>query len=120
MRDLLKKLLPFLSFAFLFVLLSILSPYFLTLDNLSTVARQTAVINIIAIGMTLVILSGGVDLSVGAVLALSGICGTLLMSKGMPVLPATLLGILTGAGWGFLTGLTITTFRVPAFIATLG
>ena len=46
-------------------------------------ARQTAVINIIAIGMTLVIISGGVDLSVGAVLALCGICGTLLMEKGM-------------------------------------
>ena len=46
-------------------------------------------INIIAIGMTLVIISGGVDLSVGAVLALCGICGTLLMEKGMGVLPAT-------------------------------
>ncbi len=120
MKDLLKKLLPFLTLLFLFLLLSILSPYFLTVDNLSTVARQTAVINIIAIGMTLVIISGGVDLSVGAVLALCGICGTLLMEKGMGVLPATLLGILTGAGWGLLTGLTITTLRVPAFIATLG
>jgi len=120
MKDLLKKLLPFLTLLFLFLLLSILSPYFLTVDNLSTVARQTAVINIIAIGMTLVIISGGVDLSVGAVLALCGICGTLLMEKGMGVLPATLLGIVTGAGWGLLTGLTITTLRVPAFIATLG
>jgi len=120
MKDLLKKLLPFLTLLFLFLLLSILSPYFLTVDNLSTVARQTAVINIIAIGMTLVIVSGGVDLSVGAVLALCGICGTLLMEKGMGVLPATLLGILTGAGWGLLTGLTITSLRVPAFIATLG
>ncbi|MGH9427710.1 MAG: ABC transporter permease, partial [Terriglobia bacterium] len=48
------------------------------------------------------------------------ICGTLLMEKGMGVLPATLLGILTGVGWGLLTGLIITTLRVPAFIATLG
>ena len=75
MKDLLKKLLPFLTLLFLFLLLSILSPYFLTVDNLSTVARQTAVINIIAIGMTLVIISGGVDLSVGAVLALCGSAG---------------------------------------------
>ena len=81
MRDLLKKFLPFLSFAVLFVLLSVLSPYFLTLENLSSVARQTAVINIIAIGMTLVIISGGIDLSVGSVLAFAGMCGTLLMAE---------------------------------------
>ena len=120
MKDHLKKLLPFLSFASLFVLLSILSPYFLTVSNLSTVARQTAVINIIAIGMTLVVIAGGVDLSVGSVLALCGVCGTLLMENGLAPLPATLMGVLTGATWGLLTGLVITLFKVPAFIATLG
>src|SRR4026207_2155303 len=118
MKDLLKKLLPFLTFLFLFLLLSILSPYFLTVDNLSTVARQTAVINIIAIGMTLVIIAGGVDLSVGSVLALCGVCGTLLMEAGANPTVATLAGILSGSAWGFLTGLVITLFRVPAFIAT--
>ena len=120
MKEILRKLLPYLSFAALFILLSSLSPYFLTFDNLSTVARQTAVINIIAIGMTLVIISGGVDLSVGSVLALAGICGTLLMEQGLPVFPATLLGILAGAVWGLSTGFVITLFKVPAFIATLG
>jgi ribose transport system permease protein len=120
MRDLLKKLLPFLSFAFLFVLLSILSPYFLTIDNLSSVARQTAVINIIAIGMTLVIISGGIDLSIGSVLAFSGVCGTLLMAKGLGIIPSTLLGTLSGIAWGLTNGVIITQFKVPAFIATLG
>jgi ribose transport system permease protein len=120
MKEILRKLLPYLCFVALFVLLSALSPYFLTFANLSTVARQTAVINIIAIGMTLVIISGGVDLSVGSVLALTGVCGTLLMEKGVPMFPATLLGILAGATWGLLTGFVITLFRVPAFIATLG
>jgi ribose transport system permease protein len=120
MKDLLKKRLPFLSLLALSLLLSVLSPHFLTLENLSTVARQTAVINIIAIGMTVVIIAGGVDLSVGSVLALSGVCGTMLMERGAGVLPATLLGILTGALWGLLTGLVITRLRVPAFIATLG
>jgi len=120
MKDLLQKLFPFLTLVVLFFLLSVLSPYFLSVDNLSSVARQTTVINIVAIGMTLVIISGGVDLSVGAVLALCGICGTLGMEKGMGVFAATLLGVVTGAGWGFLTGLVITTLRVPAFIATLG
>ena len=120
MKDLLKKLLPFLSFAALFIALSILSPYFLTLDNLSTVARQTAVINIIAIGMTLVIISGGIDLSVGSVLAFCGVCGTMLMERGVDMVSATLLGIVAGALWGLLTGLVITQFKVPPFIATLG
>ena len=85
MRDLFRQLLPFFSFAGLFVSLSILSPYFLTVDNLSSVARQTAVINIIAVGMTLVIISGGIDLSVGSVLAFSGVCGTLSMERGVGV-----------------------------------
>ncbi|MEW5978352.1 MAG: ABC transporter permease [Acidobacteriota bacterium] len=120
MKELLKKLLPLLGFLFLFVLLSILSPYFLTLENLSSVARQTAVINIIAIGMTLVIIAGGIDLSVGSILAFSGICGTLLMERGLGPVPATFAGIVAGLLCGSLNGLVITQFRVPPFIATLG
>src|SRR4051812_26896099 len=120
MKVLIRKLLPFISFVTLFTVLSILSPYFLTIDNLSSVARQTAVINIIAIGMTLVIISGGIDLSVGSVLAFSGICGTLLMEKGLGVVSSTFLGSLSGGAWGFLNGLIITQFKVPPFIATLG
>jgi ribose transport system permease protein len=120
MRELFKKLLPFLSFTTLFVSLSVLSPYFLTVDNLSSVARQTAVINIIAIGMTLVIISGGIDLSVGSVLAFSGVCGTLLMEKGVGVVSSTLLGILSGLAWGLSNGLIVTQFKVPPFVATLG
>jgi len=120
MRDLFRQLLPFFSFAGLFVSLSILSPYFLTVDNLSSVARQTAVINIIAVGMTLVIISGGIDLSVGSVLAFSGVCGTLSMERGVGVGASTLLGILSGLAWGLSNGLIVTQFKVPPFIATLG
>jgi len=120
MRDLLKKFLPFLSFAVLFILLSVLSPYFLTLENLSSVARQTAVINIIAIGMTLVVISGGIDLSVGSVLAFAGMCGTLLMAEGVGIIPSTILGTLSGGTWGFINGLVVTRLKVPPFIATLG
>src|SRR5262245_65832385 len=111
MKELLKKLLPFLSFAFLFVLLSILSPFFLTIDNLSSVARQTAVINIIAIGMTLVIISGGIDLSVGSVLAFSGVCGTLLMARGVGIVSSTLLGTVSGLVWGLINGAVVTQFK---------
>lgn len=120
MKDVLRKLTPFLTLLALSFLLAALSPHFLTLENLSTVARQTAVINIIAIGMTLVIIAGGVDLSVGSVLALCGVCGTLVMEQGVGVLAAISVGILAGASWGMLTGLVITRLRVPPFIATLG
>ena len=120
MREFFKRLLPLLSFALLFILLSVLTPYFLTVENLSSVARQTAVINIIAIGMTLVIISGGIDLSVGSVLAFSGVCGTLLMERGVGILASTLLGTLSGVAWGLVNGLIVTQFRVPPFIATLG
>jgi ribose transport system permease protein len=120
MREFFKRLLPLLSFTLLFILLSVLSPYFLTVENLSSVARQTAVINIIAIGMTLVIISGGIDLSVGSVLAFSGVCGTLLMERGVGITASTLLGTLSGVAWGLVNGLIVTQFRVPPFIATLG
>jgi ribose/xylose/arabinose/galactoside ABC-type transport system permease subunit len=67
-----QRLLPFLTLIALFIALSIASPNFLTSTNLSSVVRQTAVINIMALGMTLVIISGGIDLSVGSILALAG------------------------------------------------
>ena len=65
----LQRLLPFVTLAFLFVALTIATPHFLTAVNLASVARQTAVINIMALGMTLVIITGGIDLSVGSILA---------------------------------------------------
>ena len=80
----LQKLLPFLSLIVLFVLLWIASPYFLTATNLSSLVRQTAVINIMALGMTIIIISGGIDLSVGAILAMGGLLGTMAMEKGLP------------------------------------
>src|SRR4029077_5735713 len=74
----LQRLLPFLTLIVLFVGLSIASPdHFLTKTNLSSVVRQTAVINLMALGMTLVIVSGGIDLSVGAILAMGGLLGTM-------------------------------------------
>ena len=81
-RDWLERVLPFVSVLTLFIALSITSPYFLTLANISSVCRQTAVITIVALGMTLVIISGGIDLSVGSVLAFGGICGTMLLQAG--------------------------------------
>jgi len=119
-REWLERLLPFASVVILFIVLSVASPYFLTLQNLSSVCRQTAVINIIALGMTLIMISGGIDLSVGSVMAFAGICGTTLLQAGYPLLPSLLGAMLVGAAWGLLNSLLITLLRVSPFIATLG
>ena len=84
-RGMIQRLLPFLTLIVLFIGLAIASPHFLTATNLSSVVRQTAVINIMALGMTLIIISGGIDLSVGSILAMGGLLGTMAMEQGMPI-----------------------------------
>ena len=116
----LERLLPVLSLVILFVTLAILSPHFLTLANLSTVARRTAVINIMALGMTLIIISGGIDLSVGSVMAFSGIAGTMMLQAGLPLPLAILCAMIAGMVWGLINSLLITQLKVSPFIATLG
>jgi ribose transport system permease protein len=119
-RDWLERVLPFASVAGLFFLLSIFAPYFLTVQNLSSVCRQTAVINIIALGMTLIMISGGIDLSVGSVMGFAGICGTLLLQAGVPLVPSIVGAMAAGAAWGLLNSGLITLLKVSPFIATLG
>jgi ribose transport system permease protein len=120
MRDLLRRSLPFASLVAIFVALSISSPYFLTVGNLSSVVRQTAVITLMAIGMTVVMASGGIDLSVGSVVALTGVAGTLLIEAGYTTFPALFLAMACGLLCGFLNGLAANFLRIPPFIATLG
>jgi ribose transport system permease protein len=115
-----QRLLPFVTLAVLFVGLAIASPHFLTNTNLSSVVRQTAVINIMALGMTMIIISGGIDLSVGAILAMSGLLGCMAMEKGQPIPMGVLVGILTGAFWGLVNGFLTTRLRINPFIVTLG
>jgi ribose transport system permease protein len=104
-----------------FVYLSIASSSFLTSDNLFNVGAQTAVTAIIAMGMTLVIITAGIDLSVGSVAALAGVFGAQMMSKyGIPVIPAILLGTAIGGVCGLGNGLLITLTGIAPFIATLG
>ena len=102
------------------MILSIASPYFLTATNLSAVVRQTAVINIMALGMTLIIVSGGIDLSVGAILAFSGTVGAMAMSNGQPLWVGILVGVACGLAWGWINGFLTTWLRIPPFIVTLG
>ena len=103
------------------IALSIASPYFLTANNLFNVCVQIAVIAIIAVGQTMVIITAGIDLSVGSVAGLSGVMGTMAMSSwGMPIVVGILVGVLIGALAGAVNGLLITQAKLPPFIATLG
>ena len=115
-----QRLLPFLTLIVLFVGLSIASPYFLTNTNLSSVVRQTAVINIMSLGMTLIIIAGGIDLSVGAILAFGGLMGTMAMKAGVPIVASVLIGVAGGFFWGVVNGVLTTQLRINPFIVTLG
>lgn len=119
-RIALQRLLPFLSLIILFIALTIASPNFFTSTNLSSVVRQTAVINIMALGMTMIMINGGIDLSVGAILAMGGLMGTMAMEKGSSIPVGVLVGVVTGLGCGLANGLMITQLRVQPFIVTLG
>ena len=116
----LQQLLPFATLVALFIALTIATPHFLTVVNLSSVARQTAVINIMALGMTLVIITGGIDLSVGSILGISGLFGCMAIQKGYPIPAAIFIGIGTGLLCGLLNGAMVTQLRINPFIVTLG
>ncbi|WP_031498642.1 ABC transporter permease, partial [Bryobacter aggregatus] len=114
-----QRLLPFGTLIVLFITLCFV-PNFLSETNLSSVIRQTAVINIMALGMTMIIITGGIDLSVGSILAMGGLLGTMAMAKGQPIAIGILVGIATGAFWGFLNGYLTTRLKINSFIVTLG
>lgn len=104
-----------------FAVLSFASPEFLTADNLFNIGSQTAVVAVIAIGMTLVIITAGIDLSVGSVAAFSGVVGVMLVvNAGLPVPLGILGGVLVGAGCGLVNGLLVSVAGLNPFIATLG
>ncbi|MCK4451097.1 MAG: ribose ABC transporter permease [Anaerolineae bacterium] len=120
LRDLSQRFGLVLSFLLLCIALSLLSDRFLTLSNAVNVLRQSTINGIIAVGMTYVILTAGIDLSVGAVLALCTLVTADLLQKGLPVPLAVIAGLGLGAGLGLVNGLIITKARVPPFVATLG
>jgi ribose/xylose/arabinose/galactoside ABC-type transport system permease subunit len=102
------------------LLLWALTPHFLTVSNLLNVMEQTAINAVIAVGMTFVIISGGIDLSVGSLVALSGVLLASALQVPLPPGVAILVGLLAGAGCGLVNGALITRGRLPPFIATLG
>jgi ribose/xylose/arabinose/galactoside ABC-type transport system permease subunit len=128
MNKFLRQMLPFASIILIICILSVLRPEsFLTLRNFLNVLRRSSVYGIIAVGMTFVIISGGIDLSVGSMLALCGMlgAGSMLYTGGESLpgwcqLLGTFVGIAAGTVCGFLNGLLITKLKLQPFIVTLG
>ena len=119
-KDLVQKFAAFGSLVVLGLVFSLTSDSFFTLNNGMSVALQVTSIAFLGIGATCVIITGGIDLSVGSVLALAGVCAALVVKAGLPVPLGMLCGLLVGALCGLCNGLFITHMRLPPFIATLG
>jgi ribose/xylose/arabinose/galactoside ABC-type transport system permease subunit len=102
------------------VLLTVFTKGFLTGNNLSNLVRQTSINGIVALGMTLVIVAGGIDLSVGSIVGLSGIVVAILMKGGMDIGLAVLCALAISMFFGLLNGVMIFDGKIPPFIATLG
>ncbi|HTR42575.1 MAG TPA: ribose ABC transporter permease [Pseudomonadales bacterium] len=130
-KEWLKRLQPLIALVVMVVALSLLSDRFLTLVNGRNILLQISVNLCVSIGMTLVILTGGIDLSVGAILAFAGAFAADLLKNGIALpsmnvaiqftpLGAIVAGILAGLVLGSINGIAITQFRLPPFVATLG
>lgn len=116
---------PWLSPLFLlfvaFLSFFIATPTFLTANSMGILLQQTAIIAALAVGQTLIILTAGIDLSVGAIMVLSMmVMASLAQDGGMPGILALLTGILLAVGAGFLNGILVTRINLPPFIVTLG
>lgn len=119
-KDLIQKFAALAGLLLLTLAFSLTSDAFFSVGNAMTVSLQVTSIVYLGIGATFVILTGGIDLSVGSVLALSGVVAGLLTKAGLPVSAAMSLGILVGALCGVINGLCVTRLKLPPFIATLG
>ena len=106
-------------FICLFILTAFLAPVFFNIQNILNVARQASVTGVVAVGMTFVILTGGIDLSVGAILAVVGVCFAMMIKQSVPIPLAMIIAMLIGVVIGLCNGIGITFFGIQAFIMTL-
>jgi fructose transport system permease protein len=124
LRNFLRRnptMIPALVLALSIAAFSIVAPRFLGVGALSTVLKQVTVTGFVALAQTLIILTAGIDLSVGAILVLSSlVMGNLAVMAGLPVLVAVAIGIVVGGIMGLINGLLVTKMRLPPFIVTLG
>ena len=121
MSKILGKYGIFIAFALLVILMGIISPPFFNPSNIINILRQTSVNGIIAVGMTFIIITGGIDLSVGSLLALSAVIATSFAHPGEWALAVPVcLGIMVGLAGGMVNGILIAKKRIAPFIVTLG
>ena len=99
---------------------SVLSKNFFTLSNIEVIFRQVAILVVLSFGMTFVISTGGIDLSIGSTVALVGVLTAFSIKAGFGVLPSSLVGILTGTVIGLANGIIIAKVNIPPFLVTLG
>jgi len=119
--DTLQRFLAFGGLIILFVVFSLASPFFLTPENVGGILLATAVNGVLALGVTFVIINGGIDLSVGTVMTFSAVMtAQVMIIWQQPVLVGILAGLITGALCGTVNGLMVTKMKVPPFVATLG
>jgi ribose/xylose/arabinose/galactoside ABC-type transport system permease subunit len=116
-KNFLKGQGAFIAFTILFLIASLRYEQFLTFINISNILRQVSMIGLVGIGMTFVILTGGIDLSVGSMVALAGVLAANLSGKGM--LLAILIPVLATSLLGWINGLVITKMKIVPFVATL-
>lgn len=104
----------------LFIFFSITAQNFFTVRSVLTLALQTSAVTIMGIGVTFTIITGGIDLSIGSIIALAGTVAVMVAIAGVPIWLSMIVGLLVGAVCGYLNGLMVTKLKLPPFIATLG
>lgn len=119
--DTIQSLMAFGALLIIFIAFSFASPYFFTFRNIVGILISTAVNGLLAIGVTFIIITGGIDLSVGTVMTLSAVMsGVFITYWNLPVPLGIMAGILTGSTSGFFSGILVSKFKLPPFVATLG
>ena len=119
--DAMQRIMAFSALIVLFIGFSIASPYFRTFDNVIGILLATAVNGVLALGATFVIITAGIDLSVGTVMTFSAVLtGVFITNQGLPIPVGIIGGLLAGSLAGFINGTVISRMKIPPFIATLG
>ena len=120
LKLIIQKLGVFIILIVLMIFMSIFAPNFFSLPNLKNIGIQASVNAVLSFGMLLVIIIGGIDLSIGAILALAGIFAAMLMKAGCSIFISMIISCLAGAALGFINGFIVTYMKLPPFVATLG
>lgn len=115
-----NKFIPFIAVVTLFIVFSLTARNFFTMRSVLTLALQTSAITIMGIGVTFTIITGGIDLAIGSVIALTGTIAVMAAIAGVPIWLSMIIGLLSGVLTGLLNGLMVTKLKLPPFIATLG